>query len=444
MNRTWTKYLPSFIRTRLHERTILQAAIANTGWLFLERILCMGVGLFVSVWVARYLGPEQFGTLNYAFAFVALFTAFSTLGLNSIVVRDIVNDPDSANEILGSTFVLKLIGGVVALALTTATISMIRPEDNLTRWLVGIIAAGMIFQAFDAIDFWFQSQILSKYTVYAKSPAFLLANIGKVVLILTGATLIAFAWIALAEIAMGAIGMLIVYKTRGYALLKWRGRLTRAIGLLKDSWPLIFSAIVIMVYMRIDQIMLGEMVGDNAVGIYSAAVRLSEAWYFIPIAIAASVFPAIIEAKKISERLYNEHFQKLYNLMTWIAISIALPVTFLSGYIIQFLYGERYGGAGTVLAIHIWAGIFVFLGVVSSKYLLTENYTRILFFRTSVGAVVNIFLNLTLIPRYGVNGAAIATLISQFFVVFSMAFIRKTQQQSLMMFKSFLPVSIRK
>jgi PST family polysaccharide transporter len=404
----------------------------------------MGVGLFVSVWVARYLGPEQFGILNYAIAFVALFTAFSTLGLNSIIVRDIVNDPDSANEILGSAFALKLIGGVVALALIIATISIIRPDDNLTRWLVGIIAVGMVFQAFDAIDFWFQSQILSKYTVYAKSPAFLLANIGKVVLILTGATLIAFAWIALAEIAMGAVGLIIAYQMRGHALLRWRGRLTRTIGFIKDSWPLMFSAMVGMIYMRIDQIMLGEMVGDSAVGVYSAAVRLSEVWYFIPTAIAVSVFPALIEAKKISERLYNEHFQKLYNLMTWIAISIALPVTFLAGYIIDFLYGEKYGAAGTVLAIHIWAGIFVFLGVVSSKYLLTENYIRISFFRTSIGAVVNILLNLALIPRYGVNGAAITTLISYFLAVFSIVFIKKTRQQSLMMFRSLLLMPIRK
>lgn len=398
----------------------------------------MGVGLFVSIWVARYLGPEQFGTLNYAIAFVVLFTAFSTLGLDGIVVRGIVHDPDSANEVLGSTFVLKLIGGVVALALTVTIISMIRPEDNLTRWLVGIIAAGMIFQAFDAIDFWFQSQVLSKFTVIAKSTAFVLANIGKVILILTGASLIAFAWIALAEIVMGAMGLIIVYRTRGYALLKWRVRLGRAKSLLKDSWPLIFSVIFVMIYMKIDQIMLGEMVGNEAVGIYSAAVRLSEAWYFIPTAIAASVFPAIIEAKKISEKLYNSHLQKLYNLMTWMAVSIALPVTFFAGYIIQILYGEKYAGAGTVLAIHIWAGVFVFLSVASGRYLLTENYTRLFFFRNSIGAAVNILLNFALIPKYGINGAAIATFVSYSLVVFSMAFVRETRHQSMMILKSLL------
>ena len=444
MNQSLFALLPNFIKTRLEGRHMLQKAITNTGWLFIDQVLRMGVGLFVSVWVARYLGPEQFGIFSYAIAFVALFTALATLGLDNIVVREIVKNPDDANEILGTVFFLKLIGGVLALCLTVGIVSMMRPDDSLTRWMVGIIAAGMVFQAFNTIDLWFQSQVQSKYTVYAKNSAFLLASIGKVGLILKGSPLIAFAWIALAEVAIGAVGMVVSYRLNGHFMRKWQVGFKRASELLKDSWPLILSGIVIMIYMRIDQIMLGEMVGNEAVGIYSAAARLSEAWYFIPTAIAASVFPAIIEAKKISEKLYNSHLQKLYNLMAWMAISIAIPVTFLAGYIIYFLYGESYSGAGTVLSIHIWAGVFVFLGVASGKYLLTENYTRISFFRTSIGAVVNILLNIALIPRYGPAGAAITTLMSQFFVVFSMVFIGKTRKQSLMMFRSLLLVPTMK
>ncbi|MCR4321033.1 MAG: oligosaccharide flippase family protein, partial [Candidatus Brocadiaceae bacterium] len=144
--------------------TSLQNILVNTGWLFADRILRMGVGLFVGVWVARYLGPEQFGLYSYALAFVSLFGAFATLGLDGIVVRDIVRDPACKYETLGTAFVLKLIGGSLTFLLVIIAISLLRPHDRLTHWLVGITAVGMIFQAFDTIDFWFQSQVKSKYT----------------------------------------------------------------------------------------------------------------------------------------------------------------------------------------------------------------------------------------------------------------------------------------
>lgn len=170
---------------------------ANASWLFADRFLRMGVGLVVGVWVARYLGPEQFGLYNYAIAFVSLFSAFATLGLDNIVVRDLVRDPTCRDEILGTTFALKLIGGIFTLLLTVGIISLLRPNETLTHWLVGIIAVGMIFQAFDAIDFWFQSQTQSKFTVYARSTGFLLITIVKLILIWMQAPLIAFAYPAI-------------------------------------------------------------------------------------------------------------------------------------------------------------------------------------------------------------------------------------------------------
>ena len=294
MNHTWIKFLPHFVRTRLDGRHILQKVIANTGWLFLDQMLRMAVGLFVTVWVARYLGPEGFGILNYAIAFVALFSAFATMGLNSIVVRSIVNEPASTNETLGAAFVLKLLGGLCSLILAYTVISFMRPADTTTRWMVAIIATGLIFQSFDTIDFWFQSQIRSKYTVYAKNAAFLLANLGKIGLIFINASVIAFAWIGLFEIIVGAVGMVVVYRINGHTLWQWRANLNQTKKLLNDSWPLMLSGIAVITYMRIDQIMLGEMIGAGAVGIYSVAVLLSGAWHFIPMAIITSVYPAII------------------------------------------------------------------------------------------------------------------------------------------------------
>ena len=164
--------------------------------------------------------------------------------------------------------------------------------------------------------------------------------------------------------------------------------------------------------MKIDQVMIKEMLGNEAVGQYAVAVRISEAWYFIPIVITSSLFPAIINAKKVSEKLYYERLQKLYDLMVWMAIAIALPMTFFSDWVVELLYGKEYNKAGDVLMIHIWAGVFVFLGVAQGKFWIVNNLQKQQFLVTLSCMIVNVFLNLFLIYPFGVNGAALATLIS--------------------------------
>ena len=163
--------------------------------------------------------------------------------------------------------------------------------------------------------------------------------------------------------------------------------------------------------MRIDQVMLQEMIGSEAVGQYSAAVKISEAWYFIPMVISSSLFPAIVNAKKQSEELYYARLQRLYDLMVWISLAIALPMTFLSDWVVNLLYGSAYSQAGGVLMIHIWAGVFVSLGVASSKWFITENLQSLSFWRTFYGMVINLILNFILIPIFGTIGAAISTLV---------------------------------
>lgn len=415
MNPTWTRFLPAFIRTRLEGRQTLQKIISNTGWLFADKALRMGVGLLVSVWVARYLGPGQFGLLNYVGAFVALFSTFATLGLDGIVVREIVRHPGEETEILGSAFVLKLIGGVLTLLAAVGSISLMRQGDPLTRSLVGIVAAGTLFQAFDVIDFWFQSQVLSKYTVIAKNGAFIVIALAKVVLILLQAPLIAFALAGLAEIALGAVGLVVTFRRNGHTVREWQGSTRRCRELLANSWPLILSGLSVAVYMKIDQVMLGEMVGNEAVGIYTSATKISEIWYFIPVAIVSSVFPSIIHARNDDEGLYYRRVQRLFSLMTALSLSIAVPMTVLSTTLVVILYGKGFLSAGPVLAVHIWASLFVFLGVAQGSWDLTENLTRLALFRIAAGALLNVVLNLFLIPAYSVMGAAVATVISQAF-----------------------------
>jgi O-antigen/teichoic acid export membrane protein len=401
----------------------------NTSWLFGEKILRMVVGLFVSIWVARYLGPEQFGLLSYAQSFVGLFAAFATLGLDGIVVRELVKDESRIDELIGTAFWLKVIGAFGVLIILAIAVNF-TSNDSYTNTLVFIIASATIFQSFNVVDMYFQSKVLSKYVVYTNIISLLMSSLVKIILILNEAPLIAFAWVILFDNFVLACGYVYFYFQNSLELRIKNLKFSKetAISLLKDSWPLILSGIVISIYMKIDQVMIKEMMNSEAVGQYAAAVRISELWYFIPIVITSSLFPAIINAKKQSEELYYARLQKLYDLMVWMAIAIALPMTFLSDWVVHLLYGEQYNQAGSVLMIHIWAGVFVALGVAASKWVVNENFLQNAMLRTVVGALINVMLNLYLIHHIGIIGAAISTLVSYFFVnYFSLSLSKKTR-----------------
>lgn len=428
MDSKWVKLFPPFVRQHLEGRIYLQNVLNNIGWLFSEKIFQLAAGLFIGVWLARYLRPDQFGTFNYAIAFVALIGPLAGLGLDSIVVRDLVRVPSEKERILGTAFILKLAGGIAGFAISAAAIYLLRPNDNLTHWLVGIFAAGMVFQAFDVIRFWFESQVQSKYIVYARNAAFCTIASVKIGLILIQAPLIAFAWAGALEIILSAIGFSVAYKMNGHRIQSWRWDLSLAQQLIRESWPLLISGLAVLIYTKIDIVMLGSMIGDKSVGIYSAATRLSEVWYFIPLAILSSVSPSIVEAKGSSQDLYYQRIGKLFRLMAGISYGIAFIMTFFSNFLILTLFGSAYGEAGAILSIHIWASIFVFLGVARTPWILNEGLMKLSLYSHLLGATINIFLNLLLIPRFGPTGAAIATLSSYAFSGFLFnAFLRTTR-----------------
>ena len=395
----------------------------------------MVITLFVGVYVARYLGPSNYGLLSYAGSFVVLFSAIATLGLDNIVVRDLVRDEKKRDELLGTTFVLKTVGSVLLLGILAAAVRF-TTNDNFTNLLIFIIALATIFQSLNVIDFYFRSKVLSKYAVYAQTISGISSAIIKLLFIYFRMGLVYFAAVMVAESVILAIGLVTTYTKQKLNIFNWRIKFDLARRLLRDSWPLILSGVAISIYMRIDQVMIKAMMTPAAVGNYAVAVKLSEVWYFIPMAITSSVFPAIINAKKVSEKLYYGRLQKLYDLMTWLAIGIALPITFLANDIIRLLFGVQYQDAAGVLRVYIWAGVFVFLGVASSQYLIAENYTKISFFRTFVGGIINVILNIIMIPKYGINGAAIATLISYFVSVFAIILVPKTYKNSILMLRS--------
>jgi O-antigen/teichoic acid export membrane protein len=410
---------------------------SNSFWMMGEQLLRMIAGVLVGIWVARYLGPQQFGVFSYALAFVALFGSVAKLGLDSIVVRELVNDADNREIYLGTAFWLKIFGAGITLAVV-AIAATFASNSHATNIYILIIACGIVFQSFEVIDFYFQARVLSKFVSISRGIQLLISSLLKIYLVVTGAELFWFVFITLVDQLTLAASLVMAYRLQKeksfYRHFDW----AIAKQMLRGSWPLIFSGLVVMLYMRIDQIMIKEMLGEKEVGIYSAAIRLSEVWYFIPVLITQSLFPAIVSAKKTSEALYLIRLQRLYAFLVWMGILIALPMTFLSNWLVVLLFGVAYSDAGPVLMIHIWTGVFVFLGVASSSWLISEHLQQIALYRTISGLLTNITLNIILIPAYGVIGAAIATVTAQIMaaLVFDM-FSRKTRATFFMKLKAF-------
>ncbi len=386
--------------------------LGNTSWLLSEKILRMGLNLAVTALLARYLGPANFGILSYSQSFVALFAAFATLGLDQIVTRDIIQGKKDINQLLGTCFSLKVLGGLVVMILVFLT-THITESDPATRWMIAIISFTAVFQASSTFTIYFQAIVKSKNIAIAQSLAMIISSCFKLGLLFNNVDLIWFG-VALAVEQLLILGLLLtVYLTNGKTPITWRYNNAIAKDLLKESWPLIFSTIVIVLYARIDQVMIKHMLNEAAVGSYAVAVRLSEATSFLPGIVITSLFPAIAKSKENGIETYHRNLQRFFDLICFIGFSIAIFFTLFSGLIVETFFGSSYSSAASILTIHIWGMLFSFLGVSSTQWLVLEKKQKYRLYRTVMGVIINIVLNFILIPIYGVVGAAIATLISQ-------------------------------
>lgn len=384
---------------------------ANTSWLFGEKILRMVVGLFVGIWVARYLGPEQFGLFSYAQSFVAMFSIIATLGLNSIVVRELVKKELDQDVLIGTSFIMMFVASLFVIGLLFITI-FFTSNDTFTNIIIFILASATIFQSFNVIDFYFQSKVLSKYVVYSNIFMLLMSSIVKIILILLNASLIAFVSVVLFDSILLALGFIYFYKKNYQEFNKWRFDKDIAFFLFRNSYPLILAGVINSIYMKIDQVMIKYTLDNIQVGYYAAAVKLSEVWFSIGVITCNSVFPAIINAKKVSEEFYYKRLYQLFLFLVIISYILSILVYFLSDYIILFLYGRDFIESSSVLAIHIFSAIFVYLGVSSGRWLIIENKTLSNLYRNIFGLIINIVLNIIFIPKYGIVGAAYASLVA--------------------------------
>ncbi|WP_332399353.1 flippase [Vibrio metschnikovii] len=386
--------------------------IENILWLFLDKFLRMGLGVFVVIWMARYFGPEKFGLFNYTTALIALFGAFSGLGLNAIMTRDLVVKAERG-EILGTALVIRLLSSLIAYVGLIISIFLLRKGEDITQYLIFIMGITLLFNSSDIIKFWFESQILSKYTVFVENCVFFVSASVKLLLIYFEAPLIAFAYAVLAEAVFVFFGLFWIYSKRG-SKERLSFSLKQAKYLFSQSWPLIISSAAWIIYTKIDQIMIGQMLDDNKVGLYSAASKLSEIANFFPAVIAFSFIPMILKLKEKDREKYERYFQNLYYLVITLTIIVAIFVTSISGGVISLLYGESFSGSEKVLSIHFWIVVLVALATISGRYLVNDNLQKLTMKRHLLGVCLNIPFNYIAIQKYGINGAAYASLLSLF------------------------------
>ncbi len=388
---------------------------SNISWMLADKIGTLGISFIIGIFVARYLGPADFGLLGYAQSIAVFFSILAGMGLDTILKRNLVNDADRLGEVMGTALAVRLLGAAISMSLFSFYAAL-AGEKQESFYIILIIVMGNAFQSLSIIETYFQSRMQSRLPVIVKLTQFCLANALRIYLIYIHAPVMWFAWSLLLGEVANAVGMVLIYRTQPVSFSRWKIRLGYAKEMLGDSWPLIFSGFIVVFYMRIDQIMIKHMMGKEAAGVYSVAVRFSDLWSFLPAVIGNAFFPTIVGARKISEEFYYKRLQSLFDLMVWITLCVIIPATvFVSRWAIPHWYGSEFSEAGDVLMIYIWSGLFAYPAIALNLWLVSENMQKLSLYRTLTGAVVNVVLNLILIPAMGIKGAAIATVISHLF-----------------------------
>lgn len=427
------------------DQQALEKYFKNTGWLLIARVGSMLIKFVINnVLLSRYLSTSQFGILNYPMAIVTFTMAIAALGLDGFITRELLNHPERKDTLLGTAFWLRLTAGILTLPLVYlvySALSLAKPLETPFSYVL-IVAFTSVIQSANIIDSFFQAKVQGKNIMFVQVSGNVLSALIKLLFIVLKLPLIWFVYSLLLDAVLLAIGYLVLYKKGNNSISNWKYDPRITGYLLKHSWPLAFSAVLVTIYMKIDQVMIPLYEKASELGIYMTAASLSENWYFIPVAIVTSVFPAIVHARKTDTARYYKRLQNMYDLMIILSVSIALVMSLGSNLIYHLLYKPAYWPAAPVLAVHVWAGIFVFLGSASGQYLIAEGYFKLSMLRTGIGAIVNIILNLFFIPAYGIIGAAYATLIAYAVATFFILFIPKTRQQGLMMLKSLFLISL--
>ena len=400
------------------------SAVASTVWLIGEKLISLALTLAVTLVLARHLSPHQFGELNFLISIVALLGPFAAMGLNAIVTRELVNRPEDSAQIIGSSLIMRFTGAIVCGLVVLSFSDLFLPGELNGLFLMLLL--GNVFNALLVFDYWIQAHVANRYAAKMRLFVLIIMSVIRMLAVYYDASLSLFVYMAAAEMALIGIGFIVLYRVRGESLLKLRFNLAEAKGLLSQSWLLMLSGMAAIIYLKMDQVMLGTLSTQEEVGIYAVAAKLSEVWYFFPAAIVTSFFPQLLAARKHEPKQYAIKLQQLNDILFASAFIIALLVQWLAPWVVVLLFGSDYAASAAVLVIHIWAGVFIFMRTLLSKWLLAEGLLKFSLITQLTGALFNVLFNLWLIPIYGAVGAAIATVISYTAASYLALFCHKT------------------
>ena len=394
-------------------RTTGRTLLSNSAWSLLNQGARVAALACVTIALSRHFGPQRFGSLVFGLAFVRIFAVIAAFGLDRILVRHFVETDGGSSAMVRSAFFLKLLIAILSYLALIGLVLLLDPHDRLTLAIVLLAGGGLLFQAFDVFDFFFQAQNRFRLAFYGRTLPIALSTALKIGAIVAGAPLLVFAALETVETALIALALFVVYRRCRTAPAEGDpARPVAAQNLLREGLPLLLGSLAAMIYMRSDILMLGKMAGFGVAGIYSAASQLTEACTLLPMAFVPALFPVLLRWRKLGTEYYARQFEKLFLGAALGGVGMAASLTMAAPFVVRLLYGPEYSSAAGILVIHAWSAIFFYVAIMQTGYDITERLTWWTAIRTAAGATVNIFLNLILIPRYGAPGSAVATLIS--------------------------------
>lgn len=388
---------------------------SNTLWLVSGRVIKALINFIVGVFVARYLGPEKFGLLNYAITIAVLFSIFSTMGLGNVFVRELVKDKESTSQLMGSGLVLRLYGAFISLLLTVILLFFTNADSE--TWILTLICSiSFLFMSTEVFRGFYEATVQGRIIFFIEVFQSLLSAILRIYFIAVKGDVFLFAVCWLTEYIFSGIGLVIIYRIKEGSLKKLKYNPQKLKYLFKESFPLLLSAMAITIYQQIDQIMLKNIVleGSNEqVGYYSAASRIIPFVIIIPQMIGKALLPSLVNSKKFDSKIYTLRMQLFLDLITWIGIFLSLILFIFSNSIIS-IYGPNFNDASLLLSILAWKGLLVSLSISAGFWVITEGLQKWAVIRNILGCIVNIILNLIWIPKFAAVGSAWATIISLF------------------------------
>ncbi len=395
--------------------------------------------------VARHLGPEQYGVLSFATAFPALFLPVAALGLDYVVVQELVRRPGDTSKILGTAALMLTAGTVAALGLAMAGLAWLdggHPARPLIWWTIG----SLLGQPFQIVDYFFQSRIASRYTVLARSAANVAGNGWRLALVATGAELQWFAAAVLVEAAVLSIGLKAAYRASGGEVIRpWReADRGEAMRLWRAAWPLMAGGVAMALYLRFDQLLLEHIAGPAVLGVYAAGVRLGDVTQFVTYALIMSYFPRFVAAHGAGPAVFAAARDRFFARITWLAVAVAAGVTVVAPWITGGLLGGRFENSAGVLVLMAWANVFAAQIGVRGKWFLLEGWQLRSLGFFAVGAVSHLAGVWLLAPRFGAMGAAVSFCVAQALMALVAPLMSaKTRLAAVTAWRSFLPAQLR-